>query len=542
MRRTEWKWIRAETVVATIATCLIIAARFLLALRSSFCGTPDACTYLGLAEALGRGQGFRLDFAYQYQFISAHLPTHGVEYWRPGTSLFLLLARPFGTIGLHSGLVVTIAAGIVCALAAWRIAKDTGQNDWIACGCYLLCLVLPPVWSSSLQTDSTLFYGACGAWVLTLFRVQFRSYLEDAVAWLLLVALNIIRNDAVLMLVPIVVVLALRRRCGLRRGASTMYAATVFLAFFGALLPMSLISYLATHRFSSGVVYQSLFISDVSQLTNYGPPPSVATILGAGLLSIVKARVVASTTIIFRIVFLMIGFGSVFLSVIPIQVANRSRNQYPEVTGGLAFAAAILIAYGVMMPGIGTFSALRSFTTLLPLTAVFIVCAIDWMCHEKSISGFVCASVFLFYAISGFMETRREVVGSNIDGTTTRQLAETIQSSGVLPGETVIMTPDPAQFSVTTGFAAIPVPNNGSNAILHAICDLKPGLVVLSPDQVNAFKTIGKAPSEGPISVSKTGMFILRSQALMTDPSSSQGTSDRCVETQKGLGPNSLGK
>jgi hypothetical protein len=396
--------------------------------------------------------------------------------------------------------------GVLLAAAAWRIAMDFSGDPKIACSSYLLCLVLPPLWNSSLQPDSTLYYGVFAAWFLALFRAKFDSYFKDALAWICLAVLNLIRNDTILMLLPVMVVLWMRHRTPGRRGASPAYISLVIVAFFAAMMPMSLISYLVMHKFSPGATYQSLYVTDISELTNYGYSLNLHTMLAKGISALIKLRAAALPMIVYRILFLLIGCGAIFLPALAVRRSGGQRAALPEMSGGIAFAVALIAVYGLVLPGIGTFSALRSFTGLLPLAAVLIAVAIGWVANDAAILRRMTATVFLFYLIAGLMEDRRDLSDMNVIGDSDRRIAASIQSrGGIATNGAVIMTADPAQFSVTTGFSAIPVPNNGSEAIRRAVLDLQPSEVLLDRKQVQSiedelcfkFKTSDLEPVSG---------------------------------------------
>jgi len=313
--------------------------------------------------------------------------------------------------------------------------------------------------------------------------------LEDALACLCLAMLNLIRNDSVLMLIPVAAVLWMRYRAPARRGCSPAYILLVLVAFFAAMTPMNLISYLVMHTSSPGATYRSLYVTDVSELTNYGSPLTLHTMLAKGVRQLIVLRAAALPMIAYRIVFLLVGCGAIFLPALWAARSDRERLALPEMTGGLAFAFALLGVYGLVLPGIGTFSALRSFTGLLPLTAVLIAVAIGWVSNNERISRRIAATVFLFYLVSGVLDDRRDLSDMNGIGDRDRRAGAFIQSrTKALPQGVVVMTADPAQFSETTGFSAIPVPNNGVGAIKQAVLDLHPSYILLDATQVEAIE------------------------------------------------------
>ena len=456
-------------VFALAGTIIVLGVRLWFGRQMSFCGTPDSCSYLALAQSLGSHHGFSEQFLYDFQVDKLELPTRGIEYWLPGTSFFLLLAKPFGGVTLFSSIVISTLTGIVLSAAAWKIAWDWSGSRRLACASYLLCLVLPPLWIGSITPDSALFYAASIAWFLALFRVRSPGYAEDALAFVCLVIANLIRNDVALLLVPVVVVLFLRRRSNNHVGASTPYCALVLAGFFAAMIPMHLIDFAVLgHAFPSGAS-KALFLNDLSDLSKYNEPATLHSFLAVGLGRILKLRAAALPLIVYRIVFLLIGFAAIFLPVLALRRPGGERAPAPEFAGGAAFAVTLVLVYSLVLPAIGSFSALRSFGALLPLTAALAIAGIRAIAGWSRAAAWIAASSILFYAIAGTMEDRRTVPEMNALGSKDRLVAQFLRAHGADPeAGSLIMTGDPAQFSETTAYPAIPLPENGFQAARQA--------------------------------------------------------------------------
>jgi hypothetical protein len=476
-----WISTHLPQTVAVVLTLLVTAIRVWFGRHITFCGTPDSCAYLSLGESLSHHHGFTQRFLYQYQFVSTHLPSHGIEYWRPGISLLLLLAQPFGGVTLHSSIVVTNLAAIALSLAAWKIAVDATANRRIACAAYLLCLVLPSVWSSSITPDSAIYYGAFAAWFLALFTVRFRSYTADAVALLCLAGVNLIRNDAILLFVPLVVVLWLRRRSAQPRGSSTPYSALMVACFFAAMLPMTLLQHAVLGKLSAGPTSHVLYLTGLSDLGRYGGPPlTLHTLLASGIGKLIKLRITTLPGIAYHFLFLQIGFSILFLAT----WGRWRRNTHPstplpEAIGGLTFATVLLAMYGLILPAIGSFSALKSLTGLLPLLAVVIVVCVYNASESPATATTLAAMTILLYIAFGISQDRRDQTELNKTGAEDRLIATWLAAHGADTLHSLIMTKDAAQFSETTGYDAIPVPSNGLLATQAAASDLDANYILL---------------------------------------------------------------
>ncbi len=486
MEQESWSKRNRELLMALAGTLVVLLVRLWFGRHMSFCGTPDSCSYLALAESLSKHHGFAENFLYDYQLDKLQVPTHGIEYWLPGTSFFLLLAKPFGGVTLRSSIVISTLIGVFGSLAAWKIAMDYSRNRRIACASYLLALVLPPLWVGSITPDSTLFYAAFVAWFLALFRVRFRSYTEDVLAFLCLVIANMIRNDVILLLLPVAVVLLLRSRTGERRGASAAYCAAVVAAFFVAMVPMHLIDYAVLGQAFPSGSGKALYLTDLSDMIRYGEPVSLHSMLASGMGRLIKMRVAAFPLIVYRIVFVLVGFAAIFLPLLALRRDRGERAPMPELAGALTFAVTIVLVYSFVLPAIGSFSALRSFGGLLPLTAVLAIAGIRWVAQWSRAAAWLAVASVLFYFIAGVMEDRRTVPEMNELGSKDRLVAAFLLDHGARPDRgSLIMTGDPAQFSETTSYPAMPLPENGLAAARKAADDLGATHILLDTDHLS---------------------------------------------------------
>lgn len=522
MSQTSWQGRSRELLIALAGTFVVLLVRLWFGRHLSFCGTPDSCAYLALAESLSSHHGFVENFLYDFQMDKLQLPTHGIEYWLPGTSFFLLLAKPFGGVTLHSSIVVSTLMGVFLSMAGWKIAMDAWGNRRIACASYLLCLVLPPLWIGSITPDSALFYAAFVAWFLALFRVRFHSYTEDALAFLCLVVANMIRNDVILLLLPVLLVLWLRRRGGEGRGASPAYCALVLAGFFAALIPMHLIDYAVLGQAFPSGASKVLYMNDLSDMSKYNEPATLHSMLSVGVSKLIKMRVAALPLIVYRIIFLMIGFAAIFIAALALRRERGERAAAPEFVGGAAFAITLVLVYSLVLPAIGSFSALRTFGALLPLSAVLIVAGMRWVANSSRTATWLAVASVLFYFVAGTMEDRRTVPEMNEIGSKDRLVASFLAAHGADPGRgSLIMTGDPAQFSETTNYPAMPLPENGLAAARQAADALGATHVLIDTDKLKGTMADVRSALE-PVDISHVPETHVVVVTLRSPPESTQ--------------------
>ena len=492
-----------EVRLAAVLAVLVVAVRLWMARPLSFCGTPDACYYLGMAQNLASGQGFHARFLYDFQQAHLSLPNTGVEYWRPGISLFLLLLKPLGGVTLHGSILLTTLVGLLFAAAAWHIAMQACGDRRLALGSFALSLLSSAAWVGSLSPDSGLYYGTAVAWFLALFTVRRQGLLQDFLALGCVGIAYLVRNDAALLLLPLLAVLGLRRRLAAHPeqpagagGGSLEYAAAILLGFLLALVPMHLLYRSVLGTAFPGGTAQALYMNDLGDFVRYHALVSRHTLFAHGLKHLVLFRVATFATVLYRIAALMIGYAAlIFLPGLflgyrnPIAAEQQGRSplqNLPELTGPAVFFIAAILAYTLVLPAVGGFSALRTATGVMPFAAVLVMVAIWRVARTPRIATHLAAAVIAVSGLSGLMDDRRNVVSMDETGASDRAQAAQLVALGADPASAIVLTNDPVQFSVTNGFAAVALPINGLDAIAQAAHDFRATDVILNSEDLPA--------------------------------------------------------
>jgi hypothetical protein len=192
--------------------------------------------------------------------------------------------------------------------------------------------------------------------------------------------------------------------------------------------------------------------------------------------------------IVYRVLALVLGYPAlVFLPTLAVRREGQvdARIQLPELAGPFAFGAVVLVVYGLVLPAVGVFSALRSSTGLLPVVSVVVVAAILRAARTRQVAVVLTGAVIAIYLVSGAMDDRRSIDPMNQMGDADRTEARGLAAMGAAPDGTIlVMTPDPVQFSVTTGYQAIPMPGNGLDAITNEALDLHASHAILDGEHL----------------------------------------------------------
>jgi hypothetical protein len=469
--RVEYRgWVIAAGVVATLA---VLALRLAFARRVDFCGGADSCFYITLARDIVTRHDFLVDFVWNYQVPQVTLPSSALEYWRPGTSLLLDLAAPFGDITLRSSAAISAVFTIIAALAAADLAWTLTGDRWVTLWGYLIALCLPTFWTLALAADSAPFYGAAVAWFLALFTVRFRSRWRDLLALACLAAAYLIRNDALLLGVPFAAVLA--KRVGDQLASNTVrqqlpYTIGLAGGFLLALLPAHLLTYLLTGQPANSSIGAVLFLNDLADFSRYGDNLDFTTWMQHGIRHLVLLRVSVFMQIVHHLLVLF-GEPATMMALIAALfgvLSNRRAAFVSSLIGPFSFLVAIVVVYSVALPAIGDHAALRSFTGLLPVLAA--LAAVGSAEIAATRRGFVAlaAGVAAFSAIDGVDRARTELDKGRKSLAEYRSEARIIEQASRPAGPALAMVRNPAVFTTTTGIRSVSLPTNGSLAVQAA--------------------------------------------------------------------------
>jgi hypothetical protein len=119
------------------------------------------------------------------------------------------------------------------------------------------------------------------------------------------------------------------------------------------------------------------------------------------------------------------------------------------------------------------------------VVSVVVVVAILRIARTDRLGWILTCTVIVIYLVSGLMDDRRAIDPMNAMGDRDRAEGKALAAMGAQPGAGIIvMTPDPVQFSVTTGYAAIPMPGNGLDAITKEALDLHASYAILDGDHL----------------------------------------------------------
>jgi len=219
---------------------------------------------------------------------------------------------------------------------------------------------------------------------------------------------------------------------------------------------------------------------------------SLHTMLAHGVKHLVVMRVSATALILYRVLALVLGYPAlVFLPSLMERWSGQRDAEVPlaELAGPVAFGAVVLLVYCLVLPAVGVFSALRSSSALLPVVSVVVIVAILRAARTRRLAVILAGTVIAIYLVSGVMDDRRSIDSLNEIGDADRAQARALAAMGAMPEgtpnrPTLVITADPVQFSVTTGYPAIAMPGNGLDAITKEALDLHASHAILDGEHL----------------------------------------------------------
>jgi hypothetical protein len=196
-------------VVPVLLFGVAILARLVVAALFAEPAYPDAYYYANLARELAAGQGFQIDYIWNFVEVGGRLPAEGVlpipsnAHWMP---LAALIQVPFiwllGPTATASAVPFWLASAAVAPLT-WFIGRDAGLPRWQAAAAGLLVAVPGGVAPYLGQPDNFATYMLLGALALWLCARGLRGDTRSFALGGVVVGLAFLsRNDGILLGVP----------------------------------------------------------------------------------------------------------------------------------------------------------------------------------------------------------------------------------------------------------------------------------------------------------------------------------------------------
>ena len=277
-----------------------IAARLVVAALFGDPAYPDAYYYANLAREMAAGNGFQIDYIWNFVEVGGRLPAEGVlpipsnAHWMPLAALIQVpVIWLLGPTSTASALPFWLISAAVAPLT-WFIGRDAGLNRWQAATAGLLVAVPGGVAPYLGQPDNFAPYMLLGALALWLCARGLRGDRRSFALGGIVVGLAFLsRNDGVLLGVPYALAFAwdLLRPPRLTR-IGWLPAVACAVGFLLVITPWLVRQVEVFGSLSpSSVGGRILFIREYRELYSVSSETSLASFLGQGVTALVGSRI-----------------------------------------------------------------------------------------------------------------------------------------------------------------------------------------------------------------------------------------------------------
>ncbi len=479
---------------------LALAARIATAAVFGEPAYPDSFYYVNVAHQVAAGNGFQVDYIWNFVDVGGRLPADPVlpvpsnGHWMP---LAVLVQVPFiwllGPTSLASGLPFWIAAALTAPLT-YAIARDAGLSRSTAIAGGVLAGIPGAVAPYLSQPDNFALFMPLGALCLWACARALRGERRwFAVGGLCVGLATLSRNDGLLLGVPFALAFLIdlaRRPSAPRIGwRGALLCAGGFLLVtapwwlrqlqvFGSLSPSG----------SSGRI---LWIGAYRELYSIGgDPPTLAAFLGQGAGAVLASRLegLASAIFIFAVVPLLF-----FLAPFTV-IGAWLRRRDPAFIPWMVYAVTLFLAnaalFAVHVPH-GTF--LHSAVALLPhgylLALVGVAGAVAWVAERRP-AWHAIRATRTFSTAAVVVAVLGGVAGSFINlrsWSADQQLRQQVAAAlGTVPAEDRLMSPDAGAYRYLAQRRGIVTPDDPLPVVESALRAYDVRWLVLERDHITS--------------------------------------------------------
>ncbi|MCA9912661.1 MAG: glycosyltransferase family 39 protein [Anaerolineae bacterium] len=336
-------------------------------------GLPDAIHYYNLGTRLLDGQGFTIDYIWQY----SHLPqsiVNPISHWMPLPGVVAAAGMAIGGLNIHAALIFFVLAGALLPIPVFFAGRQIGLSDAGALFGAAFAIALPDMVWNSLRTDTTILNMLLltTAIVLVTRGIQRGGWWQFVLAGILGGLSYLNRNDSILILPTIYGALLLYAVFGGAEFRRRVLPAggLVTLAMLLTMAPWIARNLELFGRWGSAETSYMFFMVDQRDHYSYGREISLENMLaqrtpqeliGKRLFELVAAgkQIIISLDIVLPV---LIPLGLLLLW------NGRKREHLLALSPALIWLMGILVAYPLLIPyksQSGSFE--KAYLTIVPL-------------------------------------------------------------------------------------------------------------------------------------------------------------------------------
>lgn len=464
---------RTLILICLLALVLRLASLFLLV---DFPGIADPNHYFNMAHRLLDGQGFTIDYIWQYNLPPDSI-VHPEEHWMPLTAVFAAAGMALFGESVHAALLPFALMGALLPLIGYAAARQLDLSRRASYFAALMLAVLPEYLLYSVRTDtlipSALF--VCASILLLTYGLRRGSLIAYVGSGLAAGLGYLTRSDAALILPMLVVTLLVYLW---RREAKTVpvwrllaAALIVPLVFALVALPWVLRNLDAIGQPGSPETNDMFFFTDHADHYAYGRTFTLETMLASatpaqliGKRAFELAAAIKTTIVSFDVVLPVAVAGGLIL-LLSARDAQRLRALAPV----LILLLGILVAYPILIPyksQAGSFK--KAYLSIMPLLVPLGAYAFDRAIADSRIRAGAMALTALLAGANAFDLVRLDAAASRSYLTQVEAMAAQARQLPDLTGDgaIILMAQDPYMMRYV-GLQSVMFPNEPRDVIIE---------------------------------------------------------------------------
>jgi len=432
-------------------------------------GTSDPAFYYTVAKNISEGRGLVIDYVVFYFNGLVPITHYSNDYWLPLASI--LLSLPMFIFGktVSSALVASVIAGIVPPLVGYFAALTFYKSKTFAIFAGTLTYFSPIQITTSVVTDSIIFFGAFGSAALFLSfrgRQNSRYFLIAAICSGLA---NMIRQDGILLLVTLLLMLLITQKT-IREKA--LLAVGIIGIHFLVLSPLLIRDFVETHSIFSSGLSKTLFLTNYEDMYSYGKSftwQSYRAVLGIRRIVDIKFKIAAFNITQF------VNFLDPLLTILGLigladLIRLRKWSEISFLSPALIFVGLGYLSYSFLWSIHGPGSFYKGLAVLMPFIAIMIIGLLSRYISSIKILAIIFIILTVYSGYQGFRQSDQFSTAYNKIYQYYKQ-AQTVVSQNAAQRnirlqDIVVMSREPWDVNAATGMKSVMIPNNDINTIV----------------------------------------------------------------------------
>lgn len=475
-------------LLAAAVVVLILVAR---AAAMPIPGHGDPSHYYSAARNFSQGRGLVVDYVWHFFSPPTTIPSPSWDYWMPLSSVLSGGAMWLFGASTFAATIPVLLGGIGLIVVSYFLALHLQLSQRAALVVASLVAVFPNLHTFGIIPEATVIWAALANLALLLLV---KATTDDRLRWFALAGLvaglaMLTRANGSLLIIPgVVAVLACKVPWRARASRLGLFAGS----WVTTISPLIVASY---RRYGSPLPPASrrlLFIDNYEQLYASDPLPTFGSWSSGGFGHFLKVFLDSRRDAVRNLVDSLSGNAIglvVALTIISLIVGaiGRDFRLGRRWLIPLSFTICLPTFQVMVYPYSGPISLSRDVVGLMPTWFCCIVaCSVavardrQWL---RRVGPLVLAGVWICLLASGQMGARALTAENRKLEMTLNKVGASLTSLGAGPGS-VVMTRDPFEVSLATGFSALMIPDDATESILNTAHCFGADFLVLNDDQV----------------------------------------------------------